>query len=60
MPQNFPNATSRLEWQYQDLFVGSPLEQTRAARDLIMDLPRLNRQAPTYKPPVATPTGENK
>ncbi|MFQ3651055.1 MAG: hypothetical protein SNJ75_12035, partial [Gemmataceae bacterium] len=60
MPQNFPNTPNRLEWQYQDLFVGSPLEQTRAARDLIMDLPRLNRQAPTYKPPFVNPTGENK
>jgi cbb3-type cytochrome oxidase cytochrome c subunit len=58
MPQNFPNAASRLEWQYQELFAGSPLEQSRAARDLIMDLPRLMRLAPTYKAPPPIPTGE--
>ncbi|MGL4555700.1 MAG: hypothetical protein ACRC33_31415, partial [Gemmataceae bacterium] len=51
MPQNFPNAPTPLEWQYQDLFAGSPLEQTRAVRDLIMDTARLNDLAPTYKAP---------
>jgi hypothetical protein len=61
MPQNFPNTPHPLEWQYQDLFVGSPLQQTRASRDLIMDSARLNRQAPTYKHPVSPSTsGENK
>lgn len=60
MPQNFPNAISPLEWQYQDLFAGSPLEQTRAVRDLIMDTARLNDLAPTYSTPPPMPAGDEK
>jgi mono/diheme cytochrome c family protein len=39
MPQNFPNEANYAK--FQELFVGSPLDQTRAARDFLMDLPRL-------------------
>ncbi len=37
MPQNF--AHNAIEWQ--DSFAGPPLEQARAARDVLMDLPRI-------------------
>jgi cbb3-type cytochrome oxidase cytochrome c subunit len=37
MPQNF--AKDAVEWQ--DSFAGSPIEQARAARDVLMDLPRI-------------------
>jgi cbb3-type cytochrome oxidase cytochrome c subunit len=60
MPQNFPNAPSPVEWQYQDLFAGSPLQQVRAARDLIMDTGRLQELAPTYKPPPEEKTEDKK
>jgi len=62
MPQNFPNAPSPVEWQYQDLFAGSPLQQVRAARDLIMDTGKLRELAPTYKapPPEAGKTEDKK
>jgi hypothetical protein len=42
MPQNFPNEPDPLKWKYQELFVGSPRDQTKAVRDILMDLPRLN------------------
>jgi hypothetical protein len=41
MPQNFPNEPDSLKWGYQQLFVGSPIQQARATRDVLMDLPRL-------------------
>jgi mono/diheme cytochrome c family protein len=37
MPQNF--AKDAVEWQ--DSFAGQPLDQARAARDVLMDLPRI-------------------
>jgi mono/diheme cytochrome c family protein len=37
MPQNF--ARDAVEWQ--DSFAGPPLDQARAARDVLMDLPRI-------------------
>jgi mono/diheme cytochrome c family protein len=47
MPQNFANGSL----QYQDYFVGPPLQQARAVRDVLMDMPRLadlpgNKAAP--------------
>ncbi len=42
MPQNFPNETDRGKYLYQDNFNGSPFDQTRAVRDILMDQPRLN------------------
>src|SRR5262249_5893280 len=51
MPQNFPNDPDPLKWKEQDKFVGKPLQQTRAVRDLLMDLPRLNDLI-TSNPPV--------
>jgi mono/diheme cytochrome c family protein len=38
MPQNFPN---KAKPDYQEMFVGKPIDQVRAARDAIMGLPRL-------------------
>jgi hypothetical protein len=37
MPQNFPGGSL----DYQDTFVGSPLEQVTALRDVLMDLSRV-------------------
>jgi mono/diheme cytochrome c family protein len=37
MPQNFPNDSL----DYQDRFVGKPLDQVIAVRDILMDLPRV-------------------
>jgi hypothetical protein len=49
MPQNFPNEADPLKWNWQQLFVGSPLQQARAARDVLMDLPRL-AEMPAIRP----------
>jgi cytochrome c2 len=40
MPQNFANDS--LKWQ--DKFIGTPLEQVIAVRDILMDLPRVAEQ----------------
>jgi cbb3-type cytochrome oxidase cytochrome c subunit len=53
MPQNFPNGPDPLKWLEQGAFVGSPLQQTRAVRDILMDLPRLNALLATPTPPPA-------
>lgn len=58
MPQNFPNVAAGVEYtKFHDLFVGTPLEQTRAARNLLMDGPRLSELLSTYKPPPPMPDG---
>ncbi|MFO0876809.1 MAG: c-type cytochrome [Gemmataceae bacterium] len=57
MPQNFPNNADPLQWTYQEAFVGTPLQQTRAVRDLIMDLPRLNDLLQTIPPATKAPGG---
>jgi mono/diheme cytochrome c family protein len=41
MPQNFPRDS--VKWQ--ESFVGPPLDQARAVRDVLMDLPRLSELA---------------
>jgi mono/diheme cytochrome c family protein len=53
MPQNF--ARSAIEWQ--DSFAGSPIEQARAARDVLMDLPRIAElpEVKKLQPPAAAP-----
>ena len=38
MPQNFPNDEKT---NYNNYFVGQPIDRVRAARDVLMDLPRL-------------------
>jgi mono/diheme cytochrome c family protein len=55
MPQNFPNEPDPLKWKFQDTFVGSPLQQIRGVRDILMDQQKLNEllSAPT---PAAKPT----
>lgn len=58
MPQNFPNNPDPLQWTYQDAFVGSPQQQVRAARDLIMDLPRLNELLTAHPPTPPPPEGK--
>lgn len=62
MPQNFPAEPDPLKWISQDAFVGTPLQQTRAVRDLIMDQPRLNELIRTMPPPPppTTPPVEKK
>ena len=42
MSQNILNEHDPKKWTNQQLFVGKPLQQTKAVRDIIMDLPRLN------------------
>jgi mono/diheme cytochrome c family protein len=42
MPQNFKNEPDPIQWPSQDLFVGSPLQQVRASRDVLMDLRRVS------------------
>jgi len=37
MPQNF--ASDKIQWQ--ESFVGPPLDQIKAVRDVLMDLPRV-------------------
>ncbi len=63
MPQNFPYEADPLKWEFQEAFVGSPLQQTKAVRDLIMDLPRLTdllTTSPPTIPPPAAATGDKK
>lgn len=62
MPQNFKNIHDPLQWENQDKFLGSPLQQTQAVRDLLMDLPRLNGLISTQTPPTppAAPGGTTK
>jgi mono/diheme cytochrome c family protein len=55
MPQNFPHKP-RADWDWQTLFVGSPEDQIRAARDALMDLQRL---ADMQAAPGATPAPAN-
>jgi mono/diheme cytochrome c family protein len=58
MTQVFPNRTEGLE--YQDVFQGSSLEQIRAVRDALIDLPRL-ADLPVNRSYVPAPvTGGNK
>jgi mono/diheme cytochrome c family protein len=58
MPQNFAADSVR----YQEYFVGTPLQQVRAVRDVLMDLPRLAEQMPANRPapPPAPAGGGNK
>jgi len=55
MPQNFPNKANRLEWFDEARpFIGTPLEQTRAVRNVLMDSARLsdlNANMPPLTPP---------
>jgi cytochrome c peroxidase len=46
MPQNFANEANPAGNKYQELFLGTALEQTRAARDILMDPQRLANLAP--------------
>jgi mono/diheme cytochrome c family protein/nitrate reductase cytochrome c-type subunit len=57
MPQNFPNDHDPKQWKFQDSFAGSPLEQTKAVRDIIMNLPRLNEMLATPTPAIPPATG---
>jgi mono/diheme cytochrome c family protein len=57
MPQNFKNHHDPLQWGYMDTFVGTPLQQTRAVRDLIMDLPRLTDLLANNPPPPPAAAG---
>jgi cbb3-type cytochrome oxidase cytochrome c subunit len=58
MPQNF--AKDAVEWQ--DSFAGSPLDQARAARDVLMDLPRIAELPEVRKlqPAAPAPAGGGK
>jgi hypothetical protein len=58
MPQNF--ARDAVEWQ--DSYAGSPLEQARAARDVLMDLPRISELPEVRKlqPAAPAPAGGGK
>ncbi len=58
MPQNFGADSVK----YQEYFVGTPLQQVRAVRDVLMDLPRLAEQMPANRstPPPAPAGGGNK
>jgi mono/diheme cytochrome c family protein len=58
MPQNF--SRDGVEWQ--DSFAGSPLEQARAARDVLMDLPRIAELPEVRKlqPAAPAPAGGEK
>src|SRR5262249_49333537 len=55
MPQNFPNSTDPVQWQHTHLFAGTPIQQTRAVRDLLMDRRRLADLMSDYTPPKTTP-----
>ncbi len=59
MPQNFPNEPDPLKWKEQKVFVGDPLRQIRAMRDILMDRDRLNDLL-AAQPPPAAPTGGKK
>jgi mono/diheme cytochrome c family protein len=59
MPQNY--ASNTIEWQ--DSFAGPPLEQARATRDVLMDLPRIAelpevRKLQPAAPPAAAGGGK--
>jgi hypothetical protein len=58
MPQNFANEPDPLKWGQQDRFVGSPLQQARAVRDVLMDLPRLTDLAGKPAAPAAAGGGK--
>jgi mono/diheme cytochrome c family protein len=62
MPQNFPNAPEEMKQRQQQnkvWVVGTPLEVVEAARDVLMDLPRLENLPGTRKlAPAAAPTPE--
>jgi hypothetical protein len=63
MPQNFPNDPDPLKWKYQETFVGSPLQQSKAVRDILMDAPRLSdllATIPPPPPPATPPAGDKK
>jgi hypothetical protein len=55
MPQNFPNSRDPVQWQHTHLFAGTPIQQTRAVRDLLMDRRRLADLLSDYTPPKTTP-----
>lgn len=61
MPANFENNPDPLQWKWQEQFVGTPLQQTRAVRDLIMDQSRLadllRHNPPPTPPPSPATTG---
>jgi mono/diheme cytochrome c family protein len=57
MPQNFPNEPDPLKWQWQQFFVGSPRDQVRAVRDVLMDLPRLADLPANQNPPAPAAGG---
>jgi len=59
MPQNFPNKEKSIEYQFQQLFVGKPIDQVRGIRDILMDKPRLEDLIPT-QPPKAPAGGKQK
>jgi mono/diheme cytochrome c family protein len=56
MPQNFPRDAPPL--QYPEV-VGAPLDKVRAARDALMDLPRLTN-LPVAQTPAPSPAGGGK
>ena len=60
MPQNFTNEPDPLKWQYQNNFVGSPFEQTKAVRDILMDQNRLSDLLATPPPPPPAAGGGKK
>ncbi|MFO0927655.1 MAG: c-type cytochrome [Gemmataceae bacterium] len=60
MPQNFKNVHDPLQWENQDKFVGPPLQQIRAVRDLLMDSPRLNSLIATTTPTPPAAAGGTK
>jgi hypothetical protein len=57
MPQNFPNEPNYAK--KQDLFVGSGLDQIRAVRDVLLDMPRLS-ELPGIKAQTPGGTGGGK
>jgi hypothetical protein len=42
MIQNFQNDPDPVKWRWQELFVGTPREQTTAVRDVLLDLRRVS------------------
>ena len=60
MPQNFANSPDPKEWKHQQLFEGTPLQQTRAVRDLLMDKARLAALLEGYTPPAEPKPKEEK
>jgi mono/diheme cytochrome c family protein len=55
MPNNFQNSRDPVQWQHTHLFAGTPIQQTRAVRDLLMDRRRLADLLSDYTPPKTTP-----